>query len=728
MGLFSSVKRTPINLQLEATECGAAALGAVLSYYGLHMPLEILRQECGVSRDGVTAINIVRAARRFGMEAKGFRYSSEELLKLDMPVIIHWEFNHFLVLEGFRGDRAFLNDPASGHRSVTIEEFKNSFTGVVLALKPGADFKKGGKKYSTKGIIASKLLREKSALLFIMIIALLLVVTGLAAPVFNQIFIDDVLSGKHVNWLTNLMIAMGVACSLDISLNFLRNRILAGWLTKMTLIDASSFFRHVFRLPMKFFQQRYSGEIAMRVSFHGQIAETLTGQAATAVIDMLVALFYIVLLVQYSPILTLIGVSFSALNMAVFVFIRKRLTEISMKIQLDAGKLASASLSGIQAIETLKANGNEADFFSKWAGYQAKYISASQDVSRVAQVMLTLPALLSGINGALIMAFGGFQIMDGIMSAGIFMAFRSLMGNFQAPIQKIMSLAQSLQDTEAMMRKVDDVHRYEIEDEKSDTSAFPPDKTKLSGRVELSGVTFGYSPLSDPLIEDFSLSVEPGRWVALVGASGSGKSTISNIISGLYREWSGRVLFDGYERKDIPKETIINSISMVDQNVSLFSGTVKENISLFDPTISNDDITSGARDAMIHDDISALDGSYEHDVDEGGNNFSGGQRQRIEIARALASDPSILIFDEATSALDPVTEERVLSNIRRRGCTCIMVAHRLSAFRDCDEIIVLDCGRVVQRGTHHSMIQTDGPYSRLISNRLFAADSGRAFE
>ncbi len=706
---------------MEATECGAASLSSILSYYGLFLPLEVLRQECGVSRDGVNALNIIKAARRFGMEAKGNRYSTEDLLQIRMPAIIHWNFNHFLVLEGFKKNKACLNDPAGGHRTVTMDEFRKSFTGVCLTFTPGAEFKKSGKKYSITGAIVSKLVREKAALLFILILALLMVVTGLAMPVFNQIFLDDILSMKHPDWFFNLMIAMLLACFLDLSLNFLRFWCLARWLTKLTLKNASIFFWHILKLPMKFFQQRFSGEIAMRMSFHEPVADTLTGQAATSVLDLLIAVFYLLLLVQYSPELTALGVSFSLMNMGIFYIIRKRFVEMSMKLQRDAGKLTAVALGGIQAIETLKANGNEADFFSKWAGYQAKYAEVTQEINVSSQIMLTVPILLNGVITALIMAFGGFQIMDGLMTVGIFMAFRNLMGNFQAPVEKLMGLTQSLQSTEAMMQKLDDVLRYESEGEVAFNPEFPENKNKLNGKVELCDVSFGYSPLSAPLIENFSLTIEPGRWVALVGASGSGKSTIARILSGLYKEWGGKVLFDGMERREIPKEVAVNSISVVDQDVSLFFGTIKENISLFDPSVPDPDIMRGAEDAMIHEDIIKLDGGYEYTVNEGGSNFSGGQRQRIEIARALASDPSILILDEATSALDPLTEENVLKNIRRRGCTCLMVAHRLSAFRDCDEIIVLEQGKIVQRGTHDSMIKTDGPYSRLI-----ATSSGEA--
>ncbi|MDR3331073.1 MAG: ATP-binding cassette domain-containing protein, partial [Synergistaceae bacterium] len=370
----------------------------------------------------------------------------------------------------------------------------------------------------------------------------------------------------------------------------------------------------------------------------------------------------------------------------------------------------------LQVIETLKANGNESDFFAKWAGYSSKSYEGAQQIGMAAQMMSLAPALLGGINTALIMIVGGFGIMDGLMSTGVFIAFRSLMGNFQEPVTKLLGLMQSLQSTEMQMQKLNDVKRYDID--RLNYPEHPPapiGRNKLTGMMEFRDVSFGYSPLEPPLIENFNLTLKPGRWVALVGGSGSGKSTVARIATGLYHEWSGQVLFDGMERSRLPKEVLVASIACVDQEIYLFSGSVKENLSLFDPSVPDSDIMLGARDAVISDDILSLEGGFGYMINEGGANFSGGQRQRLEIARALAVNPSLLIFDEATSALDPVTEERLLTNIRQRGCSCLMVAHRLSAFRDCDEIIVLENGKVAQRGTHSDMISVDGPYRRLVA-------------
>lgn len=710
------IARTPTVMQMEAVECGAASLGMIMSYYGLFIPLEELRIECGVNRDGSKASNMLKAARKFGMQAKGRLISADELLKENIPLIVHWNFNHFVVYEGHKGNKIYINDPAQGHRKVTIEEFRTSFTGVALFIQPGEDFKRGGKKYSVTQDIAKKLSLEKKALLMVIIIGILMVIPGLAVPVFDQIYIDEILSGRHSGWLFNLMLAMGIAFMFQGALTLLRAWCLTKWQTKLVVNDASNFFWHILRLPVTFFQQRFSGEIAIRVGFNESVAETLTSRAATIVLDMMVAIFFLILLLHYSIPLTLIGVTFSVINLFIMSVCRKYLVEMSMKMQQDYGKATGTAVAAVQAIETLKANGSEEDFFARWAGHNAKILETVQQISLFALLINLLPAFFSGLNVSLIMFVGSFQIMDGVMSAGIFVAFRGLMSSFQEPVESLSDFIQSLQETEMQMRRLNDVLAHDID--KANYPAVQPEpigKDKLTGHVEIENLIFGYSPLSAPLIENFNLTLEAGKWVALVGASGSGKSTIAHIVSGLYREWGGKILFDGIERKDIPHAVLLNSIACVSQEIRLFHGTIRENLSLFDHSVSETDILRGAQDALIEDDIMHMEGGYSHTVSEDGLNFSGGQRQRLEIARALAVNPSLLILDEATSALDPVTEEKVLTNVRRRGCACLMVAHRLSAFRDCDEIIVLDRGKIVQRGTHNEMIAVEGPYRTLIS-------------
>ena len=724
-GRGGSLKKVPTVRQMEATECGAAALGMVLAYHGLWIPLEKLRAECGVNRDGSKASCVLRAARNRGCEADGYRWTASDLMELipenPFPLIIHWEFNHFVVLEGIKNGKAYLNDPAMGRRSVPWEEFRTSYTGVALQVLPGPDFRKGGKRYNVFKDMAKKLMHDRWAMVFILILELCAIIPGLASPVMNQIFLDDILTRKHPDWMTNFCLAMTFSFMISGVMTWLRAVVLTQWQRKLTLADSSGYFWHLLKLPMQFFHQRYAAEVAGRVSFNESIAGTLSGPAATAVLDIFVAIFYLLLLLQYNVELTLIGVAFSSVEIVVFFAMRRHLTDLNMRIQQDAGKAYGVAMNGLRMIETIKAGGDEADFFTKWSGYQTKVLMASQETALWAMSVKLLPTLLAGINGALIMTIGGFSIMEGAMTAGMFIAFQHLMGSFQAPVNALVGLGSTLQTTEMQMQRLNDVRCYEVdslnfpaEDEEGNKS-YPMDR--LSGDVELRDVSFGYSPLERPLLEHFHLHARPGQWVAVVGASGSGKSTLAKIVTGLYEEWSGEMLFDGVPRRDLPRKVIVSSLSAVDQDIFLITGTVAENIALFDNTVSHSDIIEAARDACIHDDILKLEGGYEAEIQEGGMNFSGGQRQRLEIARALAVNPSILVLDEATSALDPITEKQVLDNIRHRGCTCLVVAHRLSTIRDCDEIIVLSRGKIVERGTHREMIGHDGPYRRLIEER-----------
>lgn len=712
---------TPLVLQMEGTECGAAALGIIAGYYELYLPLEKLRLECGVSRDGSTAVNIVKAARRLGFDAQGYRYSPEKLRdkKEILPVIIHWNFNHFVVVEGFEKDKVYLNDPGAGHRTVSWSEFETSYTGVTLGIKPGVNFQKNGSPPSVLKIIQKQLRGNQTPLLFILLTGLGLIVTGLAIPVFTQVFFDDILGRGYTGWMFNLLLAMGITAVLLGALTYLRSWCLAKWQSKLAVGESGRFFWHVLHLPVEFFQQRYGGEIVSRVQFNESVAQTLTGTVATAVLDMLVAIFYLILLLQYNVTLTVIGVFFSLINIGILYMVIRLLKEQQMKIQQEAGKAYGVSIAGIQTIETLKANGNEGDFFAKWAGYQSKLIDSMEKSEKTTQSFMILPAMIGTLNTAVIMMVGGFQIMDGLMTAGIFFAFQNLMTKFQEPLDKLLALTQSVQTLQTQIYRLDDVLCYPKDKSLLDTGTdtqetAPMGNSKLYGHVEIKNISFGYSSLSEPLIENFSITINPGEKVALVGGSGSGKSTVAKIVTGLYQPWSGEILFDCIPRHKIPRAVIANSLAAVDQETFLFEGTITENISLFDSTIKRQEIVRAAKDAAMHDEIS-LHGGYDSMIEEGGRNFSGGQRQRLELARAFAGNPSILVLDEATSALDPLTEQQIINNIRHRSCTCLIIAHRLSTIRDCDEIIVMKDGKIAQRGTHEEMIAVDGPYRQLVS-------------
>lgn len=709
--------KTPTVLQMEAVECGAAALAIVLGYYGRIVPLEELRVACGVSRDGSKASNIVKAARGYGMAAKGYKREPEALDSLPLPFIVFWNFDHFLVVEGFGKRGVWVNDPAAGPRVVSYEEFDRSFTGVALTFEPGADFRKGGARPSLLAAMRERLRGSEWALAFIVLASLALVVPGLLVPIFSQIFVDQYLVQRSEGIIGPLLLAMVLAALLRTALTFLQQHYLLRLQNKLAMSMSGTFMWHVLRLPMVFYAQRYAGEVGSRVAINDQIAQLLSGQLATTALNVVTVIFYLALMFYYDVVLTLIAVSFAALNIAALLYFSRKRIDTNQRLLRDRGKLAGVSMGGLQTIETLKATGRESDFFARWAGLQAKLLDAQQGLNSYTQVLSAVPMVLAALNTAAILGIGGLRVMEGDLTLGMLVAFQVLMASFTAPIAQMVALGSTLQEAQGDLARVDDVLRYRTDprtEPDAPEPAQPGTPSRLSGRLELRGVAFGYNPLGPPLIEDFDLTLKPGSRVALVGASGSGKSTVAKLVSGLYSPWEGEIRFDGRQGAEIPRGLMTASLAVVDQDIFLFEGTVRENLTLWDHTVPESSIIQAARDAYIHEDVVARPEGYDSRVDEGGANFSGGQRQRLEIARALVGEPTLLVLDEATSALDPTTERAIDDNLRRRGCTCLIVAHRLSTIRDCDEIIVLDGGKVVQRGTHEQMRNVDGPYSRLI--------------
>jgi NHLM bacteriocin system ABC transporter peptidase/ATP-binding protein len=700
---------------MEAVECGAAALAIVLGYHGRHVSLEELRLACGISRDGSKAGNLVKAARQYGLIAKGFKKEPASLGALPLPLVVFWEFNHFLVVEGFGPNRVYLNDPACGPRVVTVEEFDRSFTGVVLTFEPGPDFAPSGERPSLLASLKRRLAGSEAGLAYVVLAGLALIVPGLLIPVFSQVFVDYYLVGGLDSWIGPLLIGMGLTAFLRGALAWAQQHFLLRLETKFALDTASRFVWHVLRLPIVFFSQRYGGEIAARASLNDRVAQLLSGQLATTLVSLALAVFFAILMFQYDPALTLVSVLIAVLNLAGLRLVARRRADVNQALLQRRGKLLGATMGGLQIIETLKAGGSESDFFARWAGLQANVMNAEQQLGLASQVLAVAPPFLGALNTLLILTLGGLRVMDGSLSMGQLVAFQSLAASFMAPINQFVELGGALQEAQGDLRRLDDVLRYP-RDPQTDPSAAPDQPAdKLSGRLELRNVTFGYSRLEPPLIQDFSLTLAPGARVALVGSSGSGKSTVAKLVAGLYEPWSGDILFDGLLRSQIPRSVLNHSVAMVDQDIFLFEGSVRDNLTLWDAALPEAVLTQAARDAAIHEEISARAAGYDYWVQEGGRNYSGGQRQRLEIARALANRPTILVLDEATSALDAHTEKRVDDSLRRRGCTCLIVAHRLSTIRDCDEIIVLERGRVVQRGSHSDLARDrSGPYARLI--------------
>ena len=716
--LTKRVAKVPVIMQMEALECGAACLAMVAAYYGKWVPLEQVRRDCGVSRDGSNARNVLVAARSYGFAAKGYRYEPDSL-RTDgqFPCIIHWNMEHFVVLNGFTKDKAVLNDPARGLVSVSMEEFDRSFTGICLILEPGADFTPGGKPKSVLEFARHRLKGAGPAIAFMVLCTIIGSLLGIIQPAFSRIFYDRLLTGQNPEWFMPFMAALIVFSCLQVFIAGVQmlysNRINA----RFAVVGSTSFLWKVLHLPMDFFSQRLAGDIQARQSSNAGVANALVNTFAPLSLQLIMMVFYFVVMVRYSWQLTLLGLVSIAVNMAMARVISQKRINLSRVQMRDGGKLSSATVSGIEMIETIKASGAENGFFGRWAGYQASVNTQQMRSARMEQILGLIPSVISVVCSSAITIAGAWLTMNGQFTVGMIAQFQGFLSSFSGPIGSLISAGQSLMEMRTEMERIEDVMQY------PDDPAFhtAPDEAegsfeKLSGMVELKNVTFGYSRLAQPLIRDFNLTLKPGSRVALVGASGCGKSTVAKLISGLYQPWSGEILFDGQPMGSISREKLTGSLAVVDQDIVIFEDTIANNIRMWDTSIEDFEVTLAAWDAQIYHDIMRRDGGFQNKLTEGGKDLSGGQRQRLEIARVLAQDPTIIIMDEATSALDAKTEYEVVSAIRNRGITCIVVAHRLSTIRDCDEILVMDGGLVVERGTHEELMARGGRYTELVTN------------
>jgi NHLM bacteriocin system ABC transporter peptidase/ATP-binding protein len=712
------VAKVPVVMQLEALECGAACLAMVMAYYGKWVPLEQVRLDCGVSRDGSSAKNVLVAARSYGFQAQGYR-SDLNSLRDDViyPCIIHWNFNHFVVLNGFRGNYAYLNDPARGEVRVTMEELDRSFTGICLEIKPGEEFAPGGKRESTLSFARKRLQGAEAAVTFVVLSTVIGCLFAVINPAFSRFLMDRLLTGENRDLLMpflGFMAVMGLA------------QIIAAWTQaiyslkingKMAMVGSSLYMWKVLRMPMEFFSQRLSGDILQRQSTNAAIAGTLVETFAPLLIHTAMMIFYLVVMLRYSVSLTLVGVVSILLNLLVSRYIAKKRVNITRVQMRDSGKLAAATVSGVQMVETIKASGAENGYFQKWAGYQASVNAANVRFAKVSQYLGMIPALLTSLASSAVLVLGVWLAMQGKFTLGMILSFQGFLTAFMSPAMTLVSAGQTIQEMRTEMERVEDVMEYPADPNCTDEPLREDtDYSKLLGSVELRDVTFGYSRLGKPLIEHFSMCMKPGSRVAFVGPSGCGKSTLSKLISGLYQPWSGEILFDGKPISEIDRTVFSSSVAVVDQDVVLFGDTIANNIKMWDESIQDFEMILAAHDAQIYDDIMARTGGFYGYLTEGGKDLSGGQRQRLEIARVLAQDPSIIIMDEATSALDAKTEYELVKAVKKRGITCIVIAHRLSTIRDCDEIIVLDKGRVAERGTHEELYARSGIYTELISN------------
>lgn len=696
----------------------------VMAYYGKWVPLEKVRSDCGVSRDGSSAVNVLKAARSYGFEAKGFRMEPEALKKeATFPCIIHWNFNHFVVLNGFKGDKAMLNDPAKGTYTVSQEVFDKSFTGVCLIFSPNEDFKPEGKPKSMLDFAKERLKSAKLAIAFVLITTVISSLIGVITPGFSRVFLDRLLTGQNPEWfipflyLSSGFTAIQILSSLISTLN---SKKIKG---KMAVTASSQFMWHLLNLPTEFYSQRMVGDIQKRQSANASIANSLVGTLAPLALDFVMMIFYLIVMIRYSVMLTFVGILSVLMNVVVAKVISKKRINF-MRVQMrDSGNLSGTTVSGLDMMETITSSGAEGGFFEKWSGYQANVHNGSQQMLKLNMYWGSVPNVISSLSDITIQILGVYLVIQGEFTVGMVMAFTGFLSAFVTPAKSLISASQTLQEMRGNMERVEDVLKYQPDDkfaketaQREENPQEERDYAKLSGEIQLENINFGYSKLSDPLVKDFSLHITPGQRVAFVGASGCGKSTLSKLISGLHQPWSGSLLFDGKPMKEIDKMVFTSSVAVVDQEIILFEDSISQNIKMWDDSIASYEVILAARDAQLHSVIMERKGGYDYEMLEGGRDFSGGQRQRMEIARILAQDPTIIILDEATSALDAKTEHDVVTAIKNRGITCIVIAHRLSTIRDCDKILVMDKGVVVEQGTHDELMAMSGVYETLVTN------------
>ena len=710
------VAKVPVVIQMEAMECGAASLCMILAYYGRWVALSEMRDLVGISRDGTKLSSMSKVARSFGLTATAHSTDVEGLFKnASFPCIIHWQFRHFMVCCGRRGKNVYINDPAKGMIKMSIEEFDNGFTGIYADYAPTESFEPGGREKSIWEYAKENLTDAKSTIVFVGLASIVTALTGAMMPALTRVFVDRVLSGQSNSWIGPLITLMIIVCLIMLMVGWVQAVFQMKLFGLLGIKSCTRYMWHMLHMPQQFFFQRQPGDLQQNEAATEGIAKTFINQIVPLVINTIMMIYYAVVMIMYSWVLALIGFAIVAVNLALSRYLANRKINTVRGMKKANGKMMSSSMAAIGMIETIKASGAENVYFNKWSGFQASVSDENVKIEKDNQILGSIPGILIKILSIVILCGGVYFVLEGHFTVGMVIAFQSYLTAFIGPAQQMIGMQQEIQEMRTDMERIEDTMIYP---EHSMLGEETPDLVyeKLKGEIELRNVTFGYSKVEEPLLKGLSLHILPGQSVAVIGSSGCGKSTILSMVSGLYEPWEGEILFDGKPMKEIPKSLFRGSMSVIDQRIILFKDTIANNIRMWDSSIEDFEVIMAAKDAQIHDDIMLRKNGYNHVLLEGGADFSGGQRQRMEIARALATDPTIVIMDEATSALDAATENNVVKSIRARGITCLIVAHRLSTIRDCDQIIVLDKGVIAERGTHQELMELGGLYCSLVKN------------
>lgn len=699
--------RVPSVLQMEATECGAASLGMVLAHYGKWVTLEELRIECGVSRDGMNAKSVVQAARHYGLDAQGVSVALERLPVQQFPCIAYWNFAHFLVIEGVDRHGVFVNDPARGRDHIPWERADRSFTGLILKLSPGAEFVRSGKPPSVISSIRWRLAGMRGALMYLLLAGLALAVPVLLAPLALQAFVQQYLIGGIAQWALISIVTMVVALLLGVWIGAWQGGVARRTTQAMAVFESLTLMRHVLQLPVSFFTQRYPGEIATRLQLADSVARVVTQSLLPAVLGLITSLVVAIALFVFAWQLAIIALLSAAAVLATLRAVQGLRTDQAGILGQDQASMDAAVAYFLRTIETIKATGAEDSSTNVILGHLAKVNADQTSLQKSSAMVGVLPAVATGIGSALIVGLGGVLVAQSAISVGAYIAVMALVPIFLRPVASWSGAVDTLQQARVWLTRLDDLL---LQPSEVPGSLVPP----KGGSLELRNVSFRYSPGAPDAVENLTLQVAPGQRVALVGASGSGKSTAARVAVGLLVPTVGEVVIGDVAVSQCSPSKRAEVLGYVEQEVVLFAGSVRENITLFDDDVDMNRVRKAARAASIDHDIEVRLGGYDAHVADGGRNFSGGQRQRLEIARVMLKDPHIVVLDEATSALDPLIEEQVMTSLLTSGAGLLIIAHRLSTIRDCDEIIVMAQGRVVERGTHEQLMALKGEYVRLV--------------